>query len=90
MLQQGKARPKKAPSKKKATPARGGKTDTKKVSSRSGKTTPILITSEQRQQMIEEAAYFIAERRGFAVHDCLDCWLAAEAEIDQQLSQSAV
>ena len=39
---------------------------------------------ERRHHMIEEAAYFIAERRGFCKGLVLDDWLAAEAEIDRQ------
>lgn len=33
--------------------------------------------------MIAEAAYFRAERRGFALGGELDDWIAAEAEIDR-------
>ena len=40
---------------------------------------------EQRHQMIELAAYFIAERRGFCNGSALEDWLAAEAEVDRQL-----
>jgi Protein of unknown function (DUF2934) len=40
----------------------------------------------QRHAMIAEAAYFLAESRGFeAGHDLHD-WLAAECEIDRRLS----
>jgi hypothetical protein len=35
--------------------------------------------------MIAEAAYFVAERRGFAGGGELDDWLLAEAEIDRLL-----
>jgi hypothetical protein len=35
----------------------------------------------QRQAMIAEAAYFRAQRRGFAPGHALDDWLAAELEI---------
>ena len=38
------------------------------------------------RQMIEEAAYFRAEARGFAGGDPVADWLAAEAEIDALLS----
>ena len=37
---------------------------------------------EQRQQFIAQAAYFIAERRGFAPGNELEDWLQAEAEIE--------
>lgn len=43
----------------------------------SAKTAP-----EQRQQLIAQAAYFIAERRGFAPGNELEDWLQAEAEIE--------
>jgi Protein of unknown function (DUF2934) len=42
-----------------------------------------------REAMIREAAYFRAERRGFAQGAELDDWLAAEAEIDQALTSPA-
>ena len=37
---------------------------------------------EQRHQLIAQAAYFIAERRGFAPGNELEDWLQAEAEIE--------
>ena len=37
---------------------------------------------EPRQQLIAQAAYFIAERRGFAPGNELEDWLRAEAEIE--------
>jgi hypothetical protein len=40
-----------------------------------------VITAESRQQMIAEAAYYRAERRGFARGDELIDWLKAEQEI---------
>lgn len=39
-------------------------------------------TSELRQRMIAEAAYFQAERRGFSPGCELEDWLAAEAQVD--------
>jgi hypothetical protein len=45
------------------------------------------VTSGQRQQMIAEAAYFRAERRGFKGGDAVCDWCEAEAEIDAQLCQ---
>jgi len=38
---------------------------------------------EEQRRMIAEAAYFRAERRGFAVGGELDDWVQAEAEIDR-------
>lgn len=53
----------------------------------------INLSPEQRYQMIAEAAYYRAERRGFIIGDTAQDWLDAEAEIDrilqQQLSQGA-
>jgi hypothetical protein len=42
---------------------------------------------KERERHIREAAYFKAERRGFAPGHELDDWLAAEAEIDAQRSR---
>ena len=39
--------------------------------------------------MIAEAAYYRAERRGFEGGDPVQDWLAAEAEVDEQLSYAA-
>ena len=43
----------------------------------------------ERQRKIELAAYFRAERRGFAPGDDWADWLAAEAEFDLQLQGPA-
>ncbi len=40
---------------------------------------------EQRYRMIQEAAYYLAEKHGFA-GGAMDYWIAAEAEIDVLLS----
>lgn len=39
------------------------------------------VADAARQKMISEAAYYRAQRRGFAPGRELDDWLAAEAEI---------
>lgn len=44
--------------------------------------------SESREARIAEAAYWRAERRGFAPGSELDDWLSAEKEIDQQNDRS--
>jgi hypothetical protein len=41
-------------------------------------------STEQRERMIAEAAYFRAKQRGFQGGDPLDDWLQAEAEIDRR------
>lgn len=46
------------------------------------------VTNEQRQQMIAEAAYFRAERRGFNGGDAVRDWCEAEAEIEAHLRES--
>jgi hypothetical protein len=48
--------------------------------------TVAAVTPEVREIMIAEAAYYIAERRGFEPGAELDDWLAAEAEIDRNLA----
>jgi septation ring formation regulator EzrA len=40
------------------------------------------ITAEQRERMIAEAAYFLAEKRGFDADERVADWLKAEQEID--------
>ena len=44
------------------------------------------IEPARRDAMIAEAAYFLAERRGFYPGGELEDWLAAEREIDRALS----
>jgi len=43
------------------------------------------IVPEQRLQLIAQAAYFIAERRGFAPGNEIEDWLQAEAEIEASI-----
>jgi hypothetical protein len=42
--------------------------------------------SESREARIAEAAYWRAERRGFAAGQELDDWLAAEREVDEDIA----
>jgi len=44
-----------------------------------------IITSEERYKMIEVAAYYIAEKKGFG-HQHMDYWLEAEQEINAKLN----
>jgi hypothetical protein len=44
------------------------------------------LAGEDRRQLIAEAAYFRAERRGFQPGQELEDWLAAEIEIDALLN----
>jgi len=41
-----------------------------------------------RDKLIAETAYYRAEKRGFALGYALDDWLAAEAQVDFELSRS--
>ncbi|MGD8639073.1 MAG: DUF2934 domain-containing protein [Gammaproteobacteria bacterium] len=62
---------------------------TRTASAKSQKTTKTagkFVTPEQRQQMIAEAAYFIAEHRGFSGNDSESDWFYAENQIDQMLT----
>ena len=43
--------------------------------------TPAL-TPEERYRQVAEAAYYIAEKRGFAPGNPSDDWYQAEAEVD--------
>ncbi len=45
------------------------------------------VMSAERQHMISEAAYFLAEQRGFSPGDELGDWLEAESQINASLSQ---
>lgn len=45
------------------------------------------VSAGQRRQMIAEAAYFRAEKRGFNAGDPLEDWYEAEREVDERLRQ---
>jgi hypothetical protein len=45
------------------------------------------VSNEQRRQMVAEAAYFRAERRGFAGGDPVADWIEAEAEVDERVRE---
>ena len=44
------------------------------------------VNDEERYQLITEAAYLIAEQRGFEGNHEMDDWLQAEAEIDARFA----
>jgi hypothetical protein len=48
------------------------------------------IAPDQRRHYVEIAAFYIAERRGFAPGNPLDDWLAAEVEIDRLLASGHI
>lgn len=43
------------------------------------------ITPEQRWKLVAEAAYYLAEKRGFAAGHANADWLAAEKQVDAKL-----
>lgn len=43
------------------------------------------ISAEQREHMIAEAAYFLAEQRDFQGGDPLEDWFQAQMEIDSKV-----
>ena len=51
---------------------------------------PMKITAEERYRLIAEAAYFIAEQRGFAGGRELENWLEAEAIVNARLKGKVV
>ncbi len=46
----------------------------------------VATSAEQRHKMIEQAAYFLAERNAF-VGQSLDYWIAAELQVDTMLGR---
>jgi len=87
MLQETKARAKKPATKQQSKTAKNTKQGMKKSDKSRSSASSLGITPEQRQSMIQVAAYYIAEREGFTRHSPLEYWLTAEAEIDRQLLQ---
>jgi hypothetical protein len=47
------------------------------------------LSAQDRLQMVESAAYFRAERRGFTPGRAIEDWLAAESEIDTLIAATA-
>jgi hypothetical protein len=72
---------------KTATTAKKPATATAKKPAASAKapTPKAAPTPEQRYRMVQDAAYFIAEKNGF-VKGSMDYWIAAEAEIEALLT----
>ncbi len=44
------------------------------------------VSADTRHNMIAEAAYFLAQRRGFADGHAMEDWLQAEIQIDAMLT----
>lgn len=68
----------------KAAPKAATKTTAKKPAKA---TAGNKVPQAQRAHYVEVAAFYIAERRGFAPGDPLQDWVAAEAEIDRLLAE---
>jgi hypothetical protein len=81
----------KTPSKKTAAPAAAIKPAAVKPAATPVATKPAAkkITAEERRRMIEEAAYYIAERSGFSSDSAAD-WDKAVAQIDAELARKGV
>jgi Protein of unknown function (DUF2934) len=62
------------------------KTAKRRVNSRPKK---VALSPQLREEMIREAAYFRAEKRGFDGGDPLADWLSSEQEVDTALSKGA-
>ncbi|MBI4404328.1 MAG: DUF2934 domain-containing protein [Deltaproteobacteria bacterium] len=45
------------------------------------------VTADERRQMVEQAAYFLAEKRGFEAGHELEDWLSAERQIESRLGR---
>lgn len=56
----------------------------------SGGHTAPAIDEEVRRTLIAHAAYFRAERRGFAPGHALEDWLCAESEVDAAIARREV
>jgi hypothetical protein len=48
---------------------------------------PLEPAEDERHQMIAVAAYYLAERRGFAPGSATADWLSAERQIDRMLAE---
>ena len=76
---------KKSPAKKAAPKAAAKKPVVKAAAPSAPAPKKPVISPEQRYKMIEQAAYFIAERHGFN-GDSAYFWSLAEAEVGNRLS----
>ena len=76
-----------APAKPKAAPKAAAKAAPKAAATVARPKKPAEIPAQQRKHYVEMAAYYIAERRGFAPGNPLEDWVQAEAEIDRLLTE---
>ncbi len=68
-----------------STPQSQGSATTTITALESAQPETARMTADRRQQMICDAAYCRAERRGFSKGDSVRDWMEAEVEIDQML-----
>ena len=81
-------RPAPAETARKAAPARKAKPAARAAATapRSRNDVATSISAVEKRRMIEIAAYFRAERRGFQGGSAHEDWAAAEAEVEAQLA----
>lgn len=90
--------PKKVAAPKKSAPEKAGaKPDAEKKAAapktpkaRKAGVKPTVVAPDQRRQLVQVAAYFIAERRGFQGGREVDDWFEAEAEVDRMLAEGVI
>lgn len=70
----------------KAAPQAASKTAAKPAAAKKAAAVAKKLDAVQRAHYVEVAAFYIAERRGFAAANAMDDWLAAEAEIDRLIA----
>jgi len=70
--------------KKKATKRKAVKKSTAKRKSPSKKRTKKTISAQKRYKMVQDAAYYLAEKSGFS-GNAVDHWIKAEKQINAQL-----
>jgi DUF2934 family protein len=69
----------------KTTPRRSTRSAAPRAARVPAPATRLDVSPQERQRMIEEAAYYRAQQRGFAPGNEVEDWIAAETEIDGQL-----
>jgi hypothetical protein len=75
------------PESKATTKKRSRKSTTSKKHLQPASAQDSNASAGEKQQMINEAAYFIAEQRGFTPGSELNDWLYAESQIDNNPAQ---
>jgi|CZKO01.1.fsa_nt_gi hypothetical protein len=69
---------------------RGARGSSRTVQQKARPVPPGLIDQDLRRGLIAQAAYYRAERRGFAPGHEAEDWLAAESEVDTALMLGAL